>query len=170
MRFELIDRIVELQPGARIKAIKNLTMAEEYLADHFPNFPVMPGVLMLEALTQVSAWLIRVTEDFAHSMIVLREANNLRYGQFIQPGDTLTVTAEIVSMSEAETRLKAQGTVDGRLTVGTRLVLSRYNLADRNPSDADLDRATIAELRSQFQRLVQPVRESPSAESATATS
>ncbi len=170
MRFELIDRIVELQPGARIKAIKNLTMAEEYLADHFPNFPVMPGVLMLEALTQVGAWLIRVTEDFAHSMIVLREANNLRYGQFIQPGDTLTVTAEIVAMSAAETRLKAQGTVDGRLTVGARLVLWRYNLADRNPSEADLDRATIAELRSQFQRLVQPVRESPSEEVADATS
>ena len=150
MRFELIDRILELQPGVRVEAVKNLTLAEEYLGDHFPNFPVMPGVLMLEALTQAGAWLIRATEDFAHSMIVLSQARNLRYGQFIQPGTTLTVTAEMVKMEEREALLKAQGTVDGRLTVGARLVLARYNLADRDPADADLDRSTIEELRRRF--------------------
>ncbi|MGA2254534.1 MAG: hypothetical protein ABSG53_07735, partial [Thermoguttaceae bacterium] len=63
MRFLLIDRIVDFQPGAQITAVKSLTMAEEYLADHFPNFPVMPGVLMLEAMTQAAAWLIRLSED-----------------------------------------------------------------------------------------------------------
>ncbi len=150
MRFELIDRIIELQPGTSIKAVKNLTMAEEYLGDHFPSFPVMPGVLMLEALTQAGAWLIRATEDFAHSMVVLSQARNLRYGHFIQPGNTLTVTAKLLEMGEQEARLKAEGTVDGRLTVGARLVLARYNLADRNPADADLDRSTIEELRRRF--------------------
>ncbi len=150
MRFELIDRILELQPGAKIQAVKNLTMAEEYLGDHFPNFPVMPGVLMLEALTQAGSWLIRATEDFAHSIIVLSQANNLRYGQFVQPGSTLSVTAEIMQMTERETKLKAQGVVDGRLTVGARLVLTRYNLAERNPKDADLDRTTVEELRKRF--------------------
>ena len=64
MRFTLIDRIVELEPGARITATKSLTMAEEYLGDHFPNFPVMPGVLMLEAMTQTAAWLIRAERGF----------------------------------------------------------------------------------------------------------
>ena len=64
MRFTLIDRIVDFQPGVRITAVKSLTMAEEYLADHFPNFPVMPGVLMLEAMTQASAWLIRAERGF----------------------------------------------------------------------------------------------------------
>ncbi len=151
MRFELIDRIIELQPGASVKAMKNLTLAEEYLGDHFPNFPVMPGVLMLEALTQAGAWLIRATEDFAHSIIMLRQANNLRYGQFVQPGNTLMVSVEIVEMGEKETRLKAQGTVDGKLTVGARLVLARYNLADQNPDSADLDRTTIEDLRKRFQ-------------------
>ena len=63
MRFSLIDRIVELEPGERVTATKSLTMAEEYLADHFPHFPVMPGVLMLEAMTQAGAWLVRVSED-----------------------------------------------------------------------------------------------------------
>ena len=69
MRFVLIDRILELTPGESLVGVKNLTLAEEYLADHFPGFPVMPGVLMLEALTQAGAWLIRETEDFANSVI-----------------------------------------------------------------------------------------------------
>ena len=74
MRFSLVDRITELSEGKHITAIKVLTLAEEYLADHFPRFPVMPGVMMLEAMYQASAWLIRKSEDFAHTMVVLREA------------------------------------------------------------------------------------------------
>ena len=169
MRFELIDRIVELQPGERITAVKNLTLAEEYLGDHFPNFPVMPGVLMLEALTQAGAWLIRATEDFAHSIVMLRQASNLRYGQFVQPGNTLTVTAELLGMEGDEARLKAQGSVDGRLTVGARLVLARSNLADANPSDADLDRTTITALRRRFE-LIYPHAKTPAAQGPAATS
>ena len=58
MRFTLVDRIVALEPGKTITAVKNLSLAEEYLADHFPGFPVLPGVLMLEAMTQAAAWLV----------------------------------------------------------------------------------------------------------------
>ena len=65
MRFTLIDQITLLEPDKKIEAVKNVTLSEEYLQDHFPRFPVLPGVLMLEALTQASAWLIRVSEDFA---------------------------------------------------------------------------------------------------------
>lgn len=155
MQFTLVDRIVELEPGVRITAVKNLTMAEEYLADHFPHFPVMPGVLMLEAMTQASAWLIRASEDFAHSIVVLKQASNVKYGQFVQPGQTLWVTAEIVKSSADEVRLKASGTVDGRMTVSGRLVLAKYNLADRSPSHAEIDRATKAALRTSLALLYQ---------------
>ncbi len=86
MRFKLLDRIVDLKPGVSITAVKGLALAEDYLADHFPQFPVMPGVFMLEALTQASAWLIRVTENFQHSMVVLREARNVKYADFVAPG------------------------------------------------------------------------------------
>ena len=156
MRFSLIDRIVELEPGARIHTLKALTMAEEYLGDHFPNFPVMPGVLMLEAMTQASAWLIRFTEDFAHSMVVLRQASNVKYGQFVEPGQTLSVTAEVLNHSDTETKLKAQGTVDQRSAVSARLVLVRYDLAETNPDHARIDRAIKQELRKQFSMLYQP--------------
>ncbi|MGA2619199.1 MAG: 3-hydroxyacyl-ACP dehydratase FabZ family protein [Thermoguttaceae bacterium] len=156
MRFTLIDRIVEFQPGVRITALKSLTMSEEYLGDHFPNFPVLPGVLMLEAMTQAGAWLIRLSEDFAHSMVVLRQAANVKYGQFVEPGQTLTVIAEILSQDERETKIKAQGMVDGRTTVSGRLVLSRYNLADRDPADADTDESLRQEMRDLLNVLYQP--------------
>ncbi|MBN1909462.1 MAG: beta-hydroxyacyl-ACP dehydratase [Pirellulales bacterium] len=156
MRFALIDRIVALELGARIVAVKNLSLAEEYLGDHFPGFPVMPGVLMLQAMTEAATWLIRQTEDFAHSMIVLRRAGNVKYGQFVQPGQTLTVTAEIQDQDESETRIKARGTVGGRLTVAGRITLGRYNLADLYPSRAATDEHLIREQREMFTLLYHP--------------
>ncbi len=156
MRFSLLDRIDELQPGERIAAVKTLSLAEEYLADHFPQFPVMPGVLMLEAMTQAGAWLVRAGEDFRHSMVVLKEAKNVKYGQFVEPGQTLQVTAEIVEQTDGETMLKARGSVEGRTTVSGRLVLQRYNLADREPSLAASDEVVRREMRDLFALLWRP--------------
>ena len=150
MRFTLIDRIIELEPGVRITAVKSLTMGEEYLLDHFPRFPVMPGVLMLEAMTQAGAWLVRATEDFAHSMVVLKQASNVKYAQFVEPGQTLTVTAEIISQTDCETKLKTFGHINDEKTVGARLVLTRFNLADSNSERAVTDRTLTREMRDLF--------------------
>jgi 3-hydroxyacyl-[acyl-carrier-protein] dehydratase len=150
MRFTLIDKVVELEPGRRIAAIKNLSLAEEYLADHFPGFPVMPGVFMLEAMTQAGAWLVRASEDFAHGMVTLKEARNVKYANFVEPGQTLSVTAEIVSQDERETKLKAQGTVGDVQVVSARLVLERYNLADHDPAQAVTDQVLKYKLRELF--------------------
>jgi 3-hydroxyacyl-[acyl-carrier-protein] dehydratase len=156
MRFTLVDRIIDLEPGVRITAVKALTMAEEYLADHFPNFPVMPGVLMLEALTQAGAWLVRATEDFAHSMVVLKAVGNVKYAQFVEPGQTLQVEVELVKLENGEAKLKGLGMVGGRLTVGARLTLACYNLADADPHHAATDIALCRELRDQLSLLHQP--------------
>jgi 3-hydroxyacyl-[acyl-carrier-protein] dehydratase len=150
MRFVLIDRIVELEPEVKITAVKTLTMAEEYLADHFPNFPVMPGVLMIEAMTQTGAWLVRASENFRHSIVILKEAANVKYGHFFQPGQTMTVRAEILDSSESETKIKASGSVNGRMIVGARLTLKKYNLADANPTNREADREIIRDLKEQF--------------------
>jgi 3-hydroxyacyl-[acyl-carrier-protein] dehydratase len=163
MRFSLIDRIVELEPCVRITAVKTLTMTEEYLADHFPHFPVMPGVLMLESLTEAGAWLVRISEDFAHSIVVLKQANNVKYAQFVEPGQTLSVTAEILKFDEGEVKLKAYGTVGGRIILTARLALACYNLGDTDPQHVATDIATIQDLRSQLAVLYQPQLEvSPS--------
>lgn len=150
MRFCLIDRITELVPGESITAIKTLTMAEEYLADHFPRFPIMPGVLMLQAMTEAASWLVRVTDDFAYSLVLLSAANNIKYGQFVEPGQTMQVQAEILDHQPGETKLKVQGEVDGRLTARGRIVLSSSNLADTNPIHKPADEGNITHLRKIF--------------------
>src|SRR3954467_4337978 len=111
MRFVLIDRIVELKPGHSLVAVKNLSLAEEYLADHFPGFPVMPGVLMLEALAQSGAWLIRDMEDFAHSVILLKQAKTIKYGSFVEPGRQLELRVELLSNKDRETSFKGVGVI-----------------------------------------------------------
>ena len=156
MRFTLLDRITELQVGVRIEAIKNLTLAEEYLADHFPLFPVMPGVLMLEAMTQCGAWLVRASEDFAHSIVTLAEARAVKYTDFVRPGQTLTVTAELLGHDERQSKLKVQGAVNGSGCVSARLTLCRYNLADLHPDRAASDSIVRAEMRKLFSLLHQP--------------
>jgi len=147
MRFTLLDRVLEIDPGRSITAVKSVTLSEEYLADHFPCFPVLPGVMMLEAMTQAAAWTIRLGEDFAHSMVVLRSARNVKYGDFVEPGRTLTVTAEVLSQDETTTKVKATGRVGDRTSLSARLVLERYNLADRRPHGAAVDARVRSELR-----------------------
>jgi 3-hydroxyacyl-[acyl-carrier-protein] dehydratase len=156
MRFCLLDRIVELEPGVRVTAVKRLRPDEDYLRDHFPRFAVMPGVLMLEAMYQAGAWLIRQTEGFAHSMVVLKEARNIKYADFVTPGKELLVTAEILKQDHSLTTLKTQGTIDGNIAVNGRLVLERFNLADRHPSRRDTDPYLRHELRKVLQRLLEP--------------
>src|SRR5436190_5846016 len=155
MRFCLLDRIVELEPGVRVKAVKRLRPDEDYLKDHFPRFPVMPGVLMLEAMYQAGAWLVRQTEGFAHSMVVLKEARNIKYSDFVTPGKELVVTAEFVKQDERLTTLKAQGTIDGNVAVNGRLVLERFNLADRYPTRRNTDPYLRDEMRGVLKRLLQ---------------
>lgn len=133
MRFLLIDRITELTPKSSLSAIKNLSLAEEYLADHFPGFPVMPGVLMLEALIQAGAWLMRVSDDFALSTILLKECKAVRYNNFVSPGKTLSLQMTVRSVSGPVWQFQGQGTVDGQSAVSARLTLEGFNLGDRNP-------------------------------------
>jgi 3-hydroxyacyl-[acyl-carrier-protein] dehydratase len=156
MRFCLLDQILELDPGVRIVAVKRLRPDEDYLKDHFPRFPVMPGVLMLEAMYQASAWLVRQSEGFAHSVVILKEARNIKYADFVTPGKELLVTAEILKQDEALTTLKAQGTIDGNVAVNGRLVLERFNLADRYPLRRNTDPYLRAEMRDVLKGLLSP--------------
>ncbi len=150
MRFHLVDRILEVQPGRSLRAVKNLTLGEEYLADHFPTFPVMPGVLMLQALVEAGAWLLRATDDFRYSVIVLREAKGVKYGSFMEPGRQMSITVELTDHDGGAATMKGKGESDGQTTVSAKLTLARYNLRDRDPALQAVDEELVRKLRTQF--------------------
>jgi len=146
MRFTLVDQVTELEPGKRITTVKNVSLAEEYLDDHFPRFPVLPGVFMLEAMTQACAWLVRVTDDFAQSIVTLKEARNVKYGRFVRPGETLTIKATMKKHHANDSQFEVQGFVHGEVALTGKLTLEHYNLADRRPTMS----LTDEELKEKF--------------------
>ena len=143
MRFWLLDRICSFEAGKSLTAVKNVSLAEEYLGDHFPEFPVLPGVFMLEAATQAGAWLVRLSENYAHSIVVLHEARAVKYADFVTPGNQLIMNVKQTGEEERYVKMKFQGEVNGRLSVSGRIVLERYNLADEDPRQASLDSRMI---------------------------
>lgn len=150
MRFKLLDRIIKLEPGQRIVACKLLDPDTDYLKDHFPRFPVMPGVLMLEAMYQASAWLIRYTDNFEHSVVLLKEARNVKYYDFVAPGNELEVTAEITKQEGLVTTLKTQGMIGGKMAVNGRLVLEASTLGAQSPARSGSDPFLKQAMRHQF--------------------
>jgi 3-hydroxyacyl-[acyl-carrier-protein] dehydratase len=156
MRFELIDRIVSVKPGQSLRARKALSLAEEYLQDHFPGKPVMPGVMMIETMVQACAWMVRLETEFRPSVVVLKEARGIRYEQFVNPGDLLTVDVELVKMEDGRAHFKGRGRVDDRAVVSGRLELEYYSLAQTHPELADVDESLRAEMRRRYE-IVRPV-------------
>jgi 3-hydroxyacyl-[acyl-carrier-protein] dehydratase len=145
VKFNLIDKILTLSDH-RVVAVKHVTLAEEYLADHFPTFPVLPGVMMLEASVQAAAWLLHYRHGFAKSMAVLKEVRNVKYGHFVAPGDFLQIDVEMVKPEE--TTFKISGSVGKSTAIAGRIELAYFNLAEHRPELADVD----AKLRQHNQR------------------
>lgn len=150
VKFVLIDRIVALESGRRIVAEKALSLAEEYLADHFPRFPVLPGVLMLEAMVQAAAWVVRERLNFGPSLVLLKEARNVTYKSFVAPGQVLTVEAECQELREQESTFTARGHLGGREIVKGRLVLRHLRLAEYDAAAVEIDERLRAEQRARF--------------------
>lgn len=120
MKFDLIDRVLETSP-ARIVAIKHVSSAEEYLQDHFPSFPVLPGVMMLEALVQAARKLIETNHQPDHRL-VLGQVRALKYGAFVRPGSTLRIEVDIQGRDEAASTWDCKGTatlIDPQQSAGT---------------------------------------------------
>ena len=151
MRFNLVDRVHTWEAGKKLTASKLLTAGEEYLADHFPTFPVMPGVMMLQAVTEASAWLWRLTTEFKHTVIVLREVKNVKYGTFMQPGFTLELSAELAKADETTATFRCKGNVKGGgQTVNAQIVLAGYNIQDHVPGQVAADERLRAHWRERW--------------------
>ena len=153
MRFILIDRIVSLETGREIKAVKNVSLAEEYLADHFPAFPVLPGVLLLEGLVESASWLVRETENFAHSMVLLKEARNVKYKSFLEPGSRIEYTVTAKAIEENVSSFDGFGSSDGERIVEAKFALRHFNLADEDSAMAAVDAEIIKNMKQRWKLL-----------------
>jgi len=153
MRFILIDKVVSLDAGKQIKAVKNVSLSEEYLADHFPTFPVLPGVLLLEGLIESASWLVRQTENFAHSMILLEQARNVKYKSFLAPGCQIEYTADARAIEENVSSFSGFGVSEGERIVEARFSLKHFNLADENSAMAAVDAGIIESLKKRWELL-----------------
>jgi len=156
VRFILIDKVVSVEPGSRLTAVKSVSLAEEYLRDHFPTFPVLPGVLLLQGLIESASWLVRNTENFAHSMILLEQARNVRYKSFLAPGSRIEYTVDAKLIEQDVSSFSAQGICQGRTVVEARFGLRHFNLADKDPAMASVDAVVIENMKKQWKLLWKP--------------
>ncbi|MEL6106798.1 MAG: 3-hydroxyacyl-ACP dehydratase FabZ family protein [Planctomycetota bacterium] len=151
MKYRQIDRITLLEPGKKIVGTRTLRADEEALRDHFPRFAVMPGVMMLEALHQAAIWMIRTGEDFAHPLVLLREARNVKFGDFLAVGETLEINAEVTKEQDQMVTVKATAQKEGKVTVSAKLVFERCG--SNEPSEIGTDDDVRARARQQFREL-----------------
>jgi 3-hydroxyacyl-[acyl-carrier-protein] dehydratase len=155
MRFILIDKIVSLEAGSQIKAVKSVSLAEEYLSDHFPTFPVLPGVLLLEGLIEAASWLVRHSENFAHSMILLEQARNVKYKSFLAPGNQIEYTVQAKMIEENLSGFTGYGQSAGQRIIEAKLGLKHFNLADEDSKMAAVDSQVIENMKNRW-KLLQP--------------
>ncbi|MEN9560306.1 MAG: 3-hydroxyacyl-[acyl-carrier-protein] dehydratase FabZ [Pseudomonadota bacterium] len=130
--FLLVDKVLALEKGVRIKALKNITMNEPQFTGHFPEFPVMPGVLMVEALAQTAALLGMVSMDppmEEGALIYFAGIDECRFKRVVSPGDQLILTASILNLKRGIGKFACQAHVDGQLAVEATLMAALKNKA-----------------------------------------
>ena len=121
--FLLVDRILEVEAGKRVVGIKNVTFNEEFFQGHFPGNPVMPGVLVLEAMAQVSAFgLLGVVPDRDRKLLYLSGVDRCKFRRPVVPGDQLRIEAEILSLRPRVCKCRATATVDGAVCAEAELL------------------------------------------------
>ncbi|MDR4890165.1 3-hydroxyacyl-[acyl-carrier-protein] dehydratase FabZ [Bacillus sp. HNG] len=122
--FLLVDRILELEEGKRALGIKNVTANEEFFNGHFPDYPVMPGVLIVEALAQVGAVAMLKKEENKGRLAFFAGIDNCRFKKQVVPGDQLRLEVEITRLRGSIGKGKGIATVDGELVCETEIMFA----------------------------------------------
>ena len=115
--FLLVDRITECVPGKYSKGYKNLTMNEEFFQGHFPNNPIFPGVLQLEAMAQCSAPILMSLDAFKDKLCLFAAMENVRFKRIVKPGDKFDMDIQLTKLKGPIGKVHAIGSVDGEIAV-----------------------------------------------------
>jgi len=114
--FLLIDRIVEFEPTRRLVAIKNVTINEPFFQGHFPGYPIMPGVLVIEAMAQAGAIIMMAAiEDREKKLVVFTGIERAKFRRPVTPGDQLRIEVEVLSMKTRVGRIEGKAYLDGKV-------------------------------------------------------
>jgi 3-hydroxyacyl-[acyl-carrier-protein] dehydratase len=122
--FLLVDKILELEEGKRAVGIKNVTANEEFFNGHFPDYPVMPGVLIIEALAQVGAVAMLIKDENRGRLAFFAGIDNCRFKRQVRPGDQLKLEVEMTRVRATFGKGKAIATVDGELVCETDIMFA----------------------------------------------
>jgi beta-hydroxyacyl-ACP dehydratase FabZ len=121
--FLLVDRVIELVPGQRIVAIKNVTMNEPFFQGHFPGAPVMPGVLIIEALAQAGAvLLLSDIPDRASKLVYFTGIDDARFRRPVVPGDQIRLSMEVLKLRSRTCKMRGTAMVDGELVAEAEIM------------------------------------------------
>jgi 3-hydroxyacyl-[acyl-carrier-protein] dehydratase len=112
--FLLVDKIIEIDPGKKAVGIKNVTANEPFFQGHFPDYPVMPGVLIVEALAQTGCTAILMQEENKGKLALFTGIENMKFRKQVFPGDTLRLEAEVIAFKMGMGKAKVIATVDGQ--------------------------------------------------------
>ena len=122
--FLLVDKIIEIEEGKRVVGIKNVTVNEPFFQGHFPEYPVMPGVLILEALAQTGAIAVLGQEENKGNIGFLAGVDKCRFKQQVKPGDQLRLEIEIIRMKGSIGKGKGVATVDGKVACEAEIMFA----------------------------------------------
>ena len=153
MRWCFLDRIDALQPGEAARGRKGVAGSEDYFADHFPGFPVVPGVVQIEALAQLSGKLIEVTlfdQEARWVWPILSMVRKAKFRRFVRPGDNLVLHSRLAELRDESAICQVHGEVDGRKHIDAELLFVF------NPEGLDTDEAqqTLERLERQNLKLL----------------
>lgn len=123
--FSLVDRIISYVPGERAVGIKNVTFNEPHFQGHFPGRPIMPGVLIVEAMAQVGGIVLTQLPDVPEGLLMFAGIDKVRFRRPVVPGDQLTMTVELISVKRRRFgKMQGRATVDGQLVAEGELMFS----------------------------------------------
>ena len=123
--FALIDRVIEHVPGKKAVALKNVTINEPQFQGHFPERPLMPGVLIVESMAQVGGIIVTQMPDLPKGLFVFAGINNVKFRKPVGPGDQLVITCELLSIKRKRFgKVKGEAHVDGKLVCSGELMFS----------------------------------------------